>query len=550
MSMPLGGDRSPSEFREYVRVLRRRKLFVIVPALLVVAAAIVLSVRETPMYQASAQVLVQAPTDTTAAGSGRNNQKDTGLETDRTILTSPAVIGLAVRQLATSGTQLSESYVSKHTSAHTVTGAEVMTVQFSDSDPQRAASVANAVANSYKTYKENQASQALDTIIAPIQTQVDTDKAEIQKQLRSLQHATSPSVVSAVHNRIEGLDAEVLNLESQITSLSAQYATQVQILSAATVPSSPASPNIPRNVAAAAAAGLILGVGIAFAGEALDRRVKDRNDLEKLVGVPVLGSVPMVRKWRRRPAGRRNLARADAKQSAVSEVYKSLASSVLYQASRQRLQVVMVTSPAAGEGKTTTAANLAASLASLDEYVVLVGLDLRAPRLHKIFGVPNQVGISSLLSNADGEIEDAMRAAIRETGLEGLGVLLAGPSSGDPTHLVSEFRNPMYVDALRKIARFVVIDTPPVLGVADASIVAPLVDGVIVVADAQRSVRAGLLETRQQLVNVGANVIGTVYNDFPPQDPAAYPYEYEHGYGPYEREAVAEEEPDRAGRRA
>jgi capsular exopolysaccharide synthesis family protein len=186
----------------------------------------------------------------------------------------------------------------------------------------------------------------------------------------------------------------------------------------------------------------------------------------------------------------------------------------------------MITSPAAGEGKTTTAANLALVLADAGKRVVLVSADLRKPRIHRFFGLQNEVGLSSVLAE---EIQPW--EAILDPGVENLRVLLSGPVPSRPAELLQSDQMGEILAGLREVADYVIIDTAPMLLVADALALGPLVDGVLFVADSENTSRSAVAHSREQLEQVGAVLIGSVLNNFDPAKARAYRhYGY---YGPY-----------------
>jgi capsular exopolysaccharide synthesis family protein len=209
----------------------------------------------------------------------------------------------------------------------------------------------------------------------------------------------------------------------------------------------------------------------------------------------------------------------------VSEAYRTLRTSILFTATQRPLKVVMVCSPSAGEGKTTSAANLAVVLADANKRVILVSADLRKPRVHEFFGLKNQVGLSSVLSKQAQAWE-----VLQDPKIENLRVMASGPVPSGPGELVQSEQMGELLAWLRAVADFVIIDTPPVLLVADALSLAPLVDGILVVADAEATSRGAISHTRDQLEQVDAPVIGAVFNNFDPSKARAYSY---YGYGYY-----------------
>jgi protein-tyrosine kinase len=224
----------------------------------------------------------------------------------------------------------------------------------------------------------------------------------------------------------------------------------------------------------------------------------------------------------------------------VSEAYRTLGTNIQYMASQQQLRVLMLTSSMGGEGKSTTTSNLAVVLAQAGKRVILISADLRRPRIHTFFGLRNELGLSNVLS------EGATLAQVaRDPGVGNLRIVTGGFVPHDPAALLGSQRAARFIESLREVADFVLIDTPPVLAVADASILAPLVDGTVFVLDANHSSRSAMVQSRDQLENAGANVIGIVYNNFDPGQTSAYPYYSSYYYQYY----GTQEGPDAGGKR-
>jgi capsular exopolysaccharide synthesis family protein len=526
-------ERPISEVREYARVLRDRKWLVIVPTLVATAAALVLSLRATPLYQSSASVLVESESSSTT-GSGANNKDRGNLATDKEIVTSPAVIQPAVETLRLEGVELNPAAVARSTTVEVPAGANVLTVKFVDDDPALAARVADAIADSYKAFKEDQAEGKIASLTADLQASYDEIVVQLDVITEQLAEAESKGVRSALTNDFIDLSAQATGIKGDINSIASDNATAVTVIDRADEAKSPVSPNVEMNVAAAFAIGLVLGVALAFGADALDDRIRSRKQLSELLEAPAIGTIPTVREWRRASGTSGELAAREDPSGPVAEAYKALATNVAFIASQRPTRVLMVTSAAPGEGKTTTAANLAVALANLDNDVVVVGMDLRAPELHHSFRMSNQGGMIEVLSNPlDGAVEDRLRAYAQPAAdSDHLRVLVSGPPIDDPTELVNEFTSAGYVKAMRSMARFVLIDTPPVLGVADASIMASVVDGVIFVADARDTKASDLTNAREQLASAGVEIVGAVYNNVPPRDTR---YGTRYGYDKYGR---------------
>jgi capsular exopolysaccharide synthesis family protein len=271
-------------------------------------------------------------------------------------------------------------------------------------------------------------------------------------------------------------------------------------------------------------AGLVLGVGFAFVRERMDDRIHGRAQLEAAVGAPVLAVVPQVPGWRKR--AQTKLVTTSASGSPAAEAYRSLRTNLQFISRDGTVRVISVTSPHAGEGKTTTVANIATTLALTGKRVMALSADLRKPRLHRFFGLDNERGLSSVLA---GQAQLA-EVARRVEGLDSLRIVTSGPVPPNPAELLSSDAMESLLTQLRSMADYVVIDTPPVLVVSDAMIVAPRVDGVVVVVDADTTTGGAASHTIDQLEQVGGNVIGSVLNRFDPSKARYYSYAGKYAY--------------------
>jgi capsular exopolysaccharide synthesis family protein len=190
----------------------------------------------------------------------------------------------------------------------------------------------------------------------------------------------------------------------------------------------------------------------------------------------------------------------------------------------------MISSPAVGEGKTTTAANLGVVLAQARKKVALVSADLRKPRVHRFFGLKNEPGIVDVLFGSQG-----LQDVIQRTEVTGLSLLSCGQIPARPAELLQSEAMGELLASLRQAFDFVVIDSAPALAVADALILAPVVDGVLFIADAQATSRQSVTRARNQLEQVGGSVIGGVLNDFDASKArGGYYYHYYYRY-PYQQ---------------
>jgi len=506
---------APQEVREYLGVLRARKWTVLRVTAAAVAVAAVFTAFQKPVYQATAQVLVTFTS--TSAGSGAKNEALGALNTEKTIVQSPTVAAGVVQEL---GLRVPASTLDNHLQVDVVSGATVLNIRYSDQSPDTAARIANAFADAYVVFKKDQAQRAVGASTDPLHQAIASVQAQLAKVETTLASASSKGTIQALRNRRVSLASTLVDLQARLAEAELANATSAQVIKEAAVPSAPASPNWPRNVLGALAMGLALGVALAFTGEAVDDRVKSHRQLEEMSGVPTLASIPSAKA--RHGLGEHGpyLIEGKLEQGPVTEAYRTMAANILHLASQEELHALMVTSAVAGEGKTAAAANLAVALARLDRLICLVDLDFRAPTVHELFGLDNQIGLTTVLSNAR-----PLEAVINGTEIENLFVIPAGPPIADPAELVARFRDGTYLKQLRKVGAFVILDSPPVLDVADSSILAPATDGVVLVVDGELATRREVRDAMEQLRNAGAKIRGTAHREVGTGLAAYYPHE-------------------------
>lgn len=317
----------------------------------------------------------------------------------------------------------------------------------------------------------------------------------------------------------------------------------IHVVDRARPPLSPIRPRKELNIMLSAVVGLVLGCVLALFNEYLDSSVKTPEEVEQLVNVPALGIVPAmnsVNGHRRRAlpgtavkAGTTELATVAQPHSVVSEAYRALRTSILLSTSKHPPQVILITSGQPREGKTTTALNLAITLAQRGDRVVLIDSDLRRPRVHRALHVSNESGLSSYLSG-NRAIDNLAQPVPK---VPNLFVIAAGPTPPNPAELLSSEPVSTLLSELRRQFDFVILDSPPTITVADSMILAAHADGVILVAHGGVTTRESLRHTRKLLGNTSARIIGVVLNNVDVRS-ADYRYYYSYYYGDYYRHMV------------
>lgn len=260
-------------------------------------------------------------------------------------------------------------------------------------------------------------------------------------------------------------------------------------------------PRSKANLAIGLFLGLLVGAALALILEALDRTVKWPEQAAELFGTPLLSMVPKLKSDALNPA-----AIASAPLSPAGESYRTLRTAVTFVDLDRPLRTLLVTSPSPGEGKTTTATNLAVALAQSGERVILVDADLRRGRVVQELGLPDGVGVTSVITRS-AALDDALqdwRGLLR--------VLGCGPLPPNPSEILGSQLMVGILEELQNHADVIVIDSAPILPVTDSVVLATQVDGVIMVARAGTTQRADAVEACRRLDAVGANVVGCVLN--------------------------------------
>jgi len=319
-------------------------------------------------------------------------------------------------------------------------------------------------------------------------------------------------------------NAVALAFVDQVPTLQGGSTVRVSLVEPALRPTVPVRPQTRFNVALAAMLGLMLGVGVAFLAEHLDTSIRSADALEVAAGAPVVGTIPLFE------ATEQPLPVVSEPRSVEAEAFRKLRTNLSFLGVDRGSLCCVVTSPSVGEGKSTVTANLAMAIAQSGLRVIVVEADLRRPTVHRLFGLQHRVGTTTvLLDHAD--VDDALQQLDEEP----VAVLTSGQLPPNPSELLGSRPMGELVAELRRRADVVLIDSAPLLPVADPVVVSQFADGMLLVARAGSTTRDHIKAARAACDRGGARVLGVVLNAAPQNaDRAAY-YGY---YGPREPEAV------------
>jgi polysaccharide biosynthesis transport protein len=381
------------------------------------------------------------------------------------------------------------------------------------------------------TQKESALSQALESHKAQARTLSRTAVGySLRKQAVDLNRQTYNDLLTRLN------DAQ----------LSAQIRTSTaRVLDHAGVPKAPIEPQPVRNLVVAILLGLVLGVGLAVLAENLDRRFKNPEEAVRHLRLPLLAVIPAPRRGRKngKTTGASGLVTIEDPRSHASECYRNLRTSILFSTGRPTPKTILITSAVSGEGKSTTAANLAVVMAQNGRKVLLVDADLRRPALHRYFKEHRKGGIVHLLKDGCRPEE-----AVRSSPVENLDLLLCHEVPANPSELLGSVRMLEALEHYKKKYEVIVIDSPVVISVPDTLILAARAEAVIMVHRPGAATRDMVRFARERLGEVKPNIQGLVLNYV---DLEADRYSYSaHGYYGYGMGPEDKVPKDRAGKSA
>ena len=318
----------------------------------------------------------------------------------------------------------------------------------------------------------------------------------------------------------QNLYSSLLEYLYQVGVAEAMTLSDIRLVEPATVPDidKPESPNIVLNGIMGIFLGLMFGLGLGFLVDYLDDTIKNQEEAKEQ-GLTLLGSVP---KFKRRESPL--ISQRDPKEP-LSESFRTVRNSLKFASLDKPINSLMITSSLANEGKTTTAVNLGISIAREGKEVLIMDTDLRMPGVHDLFGVSNSIGITTILAEEAGYGD-----AIKKTDIEGLSLLTSGPVPPDPGRMLESAKMRQLIKNLTEQYDIIVLDSPPVLIVNDAIVMANYVDSLILVLESGKTSRRALSQTRELLTQAKIQPNGVVLNKVKIGRGGYYYYYYKSGY--------------------
>ena len=511
------------ELKQYFDVIKKWWWLLLASTLVASVSAFIAVSREPRIYQAATTVVV-----------GQTMQQADPSSQDIYISQQLAQTyrEMVPRQPILRGVQeaLGLSFVPWHEniSARLVPGTQFLEIYVRDTVPERAAAIADEIANQLivqspnNIHEEQEREAFVREQIQTLQASIQQTQLDIQEERAKLASANSARAIQQYQANIDALEQKLASDQSTYASLlqtTEGRTNYLSIFERATVPTRPVSPNVPETVLMAAAIGLVLALGGAFLIEFLDDTVKDPEDMARTVDLPMLGSIAHADG---KESASAVLISAEMPRSPITEAYRSLRTNIQVSSVDEPIRTVVVTSANPGEGKTTIAANLGVVFAQAGNRTILVDADLRRSKLHKLFQLQNRAGLTSALMQE----EPVADGWLLDTGVENLRVLPSGPLPPNPAELLGSQKMHKLVDRLKAEADIIIFDAPPILPVTDAAVLALDADGVIVVGQAGRTRRGAARKAVEGLRKVGGKILGGVLNQVRWKRSDGYYYKY------------------------
>jgi len=483
----------PSEFRRYLALAGRWLWLTVVAALVAAAGAYVLTPRMPPVYMASATLMFQPSL------SWMNGYYD-----ERTAK-SLALVGQLALAAAEMDLAAGDGAGGPPTGARIqwVPDTQLIKVSAVDLDPIRAAARANTGAEAFIAWNRAYEHEHYGGYATTLQIQMEelsTKLKTLQTQIAALPApATSPDpaktiILEAALATYHKAYANSVALYGRTLAAMALAEDDLVITAKARVPQDSivsSTRRVARNMILGGIVGAVLAIGVAFLSEYLDDTIKTADDVRRALGLSTLGAMGTL------ITVGGELIVATRPRAAAAEQCRMLRTNIRFFNVERRLRTLLVTSAIPGEGKSTILASLAVVMAQAGQRVILLDGDLRRPRLHRLFDVPLQGGLamSLLAGSLDGNVQAVSAVA-------GLAVLPAGPPPPNPAELLGSRRMRELLDHLAGQADVVLIDSPPLLAVTDAALLAQLVDGVLLVVESGKTRREMALDAIARLQQV------------------------------------------------
>lgn len=525
------------DIRSYFNIIRKWLLLIIMSSILAGVTVYFYSRQQQPIYSSTATVFINQARSTT----GRADYADimTSERVARTyssMLQDWPTLDQAAITLGYPGglKELRRSNVLS-VNASTVRDTQLVQVTVESSNSQLAAQLANILPEVFMQMNRTRQQQRFADTYQEVQSELAKAENDLEKTEITIDQLADTPENRNERDRLERLATRYQttynNLSKSLEDLrlaEAQTSDNIVLTTPAQPSSTPIRPRVINNSVLALVLGALLGLAIAFLIEYLDDTVKTPDQIRDFTGLPTLGTVVLLTG----DSPNERLVARLAPKSLGAEAYRVLRTNLQFSSLDKTLTTLACTSAQPGEGKSTTIANLAVVMAQADKRVILIDADLRRPSIHRLLKLPNSVGLSTALL-------DKVRSPevyLQDTDVPNLRVMTTGPIPPNPAEMLNSARMHEMIEFLKSQADIVLFDTPPVLAVADTSILASQVDGTLLVVWTGKTRADLLVQASERLQSVGGMQLGVVLNKLAQRKSGYYYNTYYYYASRYENE--------------
>jgi polysaccharide biosynthesis transport protein len=541
------------EVIQYFRLLKKWWWLIIILAFIAGGVSFVINTGRPPLYESQTTIAIGRFIESPNPDS---SQIRTGIELAQTYAQLVKTYDVLQSTIETLNLSLNVDQLERLISVRILIGTSLLVVKVTYTDPVLVADIANGLADqlvkqspSNLTREEEEQISFANTQIEALNTQIRDSRLQldlIDSQLNVVSEQADIERLTGQRNsiidQINQATATLANFSNTIVTLQ-QRTNSIDIVEQARIPNNPSGTSIFNSTLVGGSIGIFLAVGLALSIEYLDETIRTTEEAAQTLKLPVLSGI--VRFGGRRDTYSQRLVTNQTSMSPVAESYRTLRTNLLYQAGGGRKAIYLVTSPGPGEGKSITASNLAVTMAQAGLQVLLIDGDLRRPRLHEVFGLNNDIGLTTLLGaepissskleRASSSLPYNLLDCLQFTSLPKLWVITSGFIPANPTEILSSVLLQRWIDTFRSSSDIdvVLIDTPPCLLAADSAVLAATAKAeVILVVDCGRTRRGAAARAKEQFESLGIGIKGVVVNRVNPRDEShSYGYYYGYGYG-------------------
>lgn len=503
------------DLRDIMRIARRRGWLIVLTMAIAGSTAFAVSSQQDSQYSATATLLV-VPSQTVGSNELSALQASRSIaETYRLLITTGPVLERVVEVLSLpyDAVELDE-----RVSTAIVGETQVIEVTAIDGDPEVAALIATTLVEQFQVRMDEQNRIRLGASAADVEGQGSTT-ARSQSPLN--QNGAAERQVDFVSGGLGGIEASLAEGQSSVRDASdpVPVTALIEIWESARVPAEPFEPRPLLSLLLGLFVGLLIGVGLIAIVEFLDNTVKPEHDMQSLIGAPVLSTIGRIAKLQ---SGSSQLFTVTHERSGPAEAMRLLRTNLDFASASEEIKTLVITSPGPGEGKSTLTANLGVVMAQAGAKTVILDGDLRKPTLHKIFGIQNDFGLTTLLTHP----ERTWTSVSNQVATPNLFLIPSGPIPPNPSDLLSSERFEHLLQRVQLEADIILIDSPPVHSASDSLALAAHADGLLLVSQAHATRTDALRDAAQAVYQGRIRLVGLVLNRLRSAQGTAYYGEY------------------------